>query len=109
MERVVLYKDKEGHDEIAIRVTTEECFSWGGYAICDLCNEIGDPFMYLCPELGSKALCQSCFDEHKEHVRFYEEDKKFIVAMLEEFTTSYRLSFSNSSLDTIRAFIKSLG
>lgn len=102
-DRVILYNDKDGELEIALHCTYRECYVWGGMAICDLCNE-QDSDLYLCPELGSKALCTNCFKEHKKSVKWYTEDTNAVFDELIIFVTSYGLYFSDRDYDMINQF-----
>lgn len=108
MERLVTYNGSDGYPELAIRVTLDECYDWGGFGICDLCNDEAKEYMYLCPELGSKALCQKCFDEHKTRVKLYKSDIEFMEYMLNDFVRYYKLSFTDDELKQIKAFIKQI-
>ena len=108
MERLVLYKGSDGYPELAIRVTLDECYNWGGFGVCDLCNADASDYMYLCPELGSKALCKECFNEHKSRVKLYKSDIDFMECMLHDFMKYYKLSFTNSDLEQISSFVKQI-
>lgn len=105
MDRVFIYDGSDGHKELAIKVTTEECFNWGGLAVCDLCNEDSDGFLYLCPELGSNALCSKCFEEHKGRVKFYQEDVPYILNSLLSYANNYGLEFSDTDMKTILTYV----
>ena len=105
MNRVTIYDGVDGFKELVIRVTVEECFSWGGFAVCDLCNADSDVYMYLCPELGSRALCEKCFEEHKGRVKFYQEDVPYILNSLLSFVNNYGLSFNEADLRIIDIYI----
>lgn len=106
--RIIIYKDKTDHDEIAIKCTLRECFEWGGLGICDLCNNISKEYVYLCPELGHKGLCEQCFEEHKQRVKWYPEDIKYLKDTLNTFIQCYGLSFSPADKSTINDFITSI-
>lgn len=56
-----------------IKCTKEDCFSWGGMAICDSCGEFMNQDVYLIFILG-QAFCPKCFKEWLEHSKRYEED-----------------------------------
>lgn len=105
MDRVFIYDGSDEHCELAIKVTVEECFNWGGLAVCDLCNEDSHEYMYLCPELGSNALCEKCFEEHKGRVKFYQEDSPYIINSLLSYVKNYSLFFTDNDLKTITKFI----
>lgn len=55
-------------------VTRDECLQWGGFGVCDLCNNDFDKG-YLIWVL-SDCICQSCFDDWMDHQTRYEEDLK---------------------------------
>lgn len=108
MERLMLYRGSDGYPELAIRVTLDECYNWGGFGVCDLCNADATTYMYLCPELGSKALCKECFDEHRSHVKLYKSDIEFMKCMIGDFIKYYKLSFTDDDLEQMRSFIKQI-
>lgn len=56
-----------------IKCTKEDCFNWGGAAICDNCGEFIEDEVYLIFVLG-QAFCKKCFDDWIKHSRRYEED-----------------------------------
>lgn len=114
--KVISYIGTDKQEEIAIECTVLDCLKWGGYGVCDLCNEsrlldTGDPDaqndrMYLCPELGSKALCEKCFKEHKERVKWYHEDFPFIEDTLKLYTSHYLPSMADEEIAKIKEFIE---
>lgn len=56
-----------------IKCTKEDCFDWGGMAICDNCGETMQEDIYLIYILHS-ALCKECFEDWAEYSKKYEED-----------------------------------
>jgi len=70
MKKVKLNYTKQGYSYI--KATKENCYNWGGMAVCDSCNEEMED-MYLIFILG-QALCEKCFKEWIEHSQRYEED-----------------------------------
>lgn len=56
-----------------IECTREECFSWGGAAICDYCNKNMFEKVYLIYILG-QAYCPKCFKQWLKRSKRYEED-----------------------------------
>ncbi len=73
MKRAKLYYTNKGYSYI--KVTNQDCFDWGGLAICDNCNENMKEDIYLIFILG-RALCEKCFKEWCERSKRYEEDLK---------------------------------
>ena len=70
-----------------IKMTPEDCFSFGGLCICDLCNKLvgsGD-FLYMSPLLGQKALCYDCFEHHKSFGKYYYQEEQFYSYSVEGF------------------------
>ena len=105
MAKVILYDDVDGSHELAIKVSIQDCYNWGGFGVCDYCNEEASDCLYLCPELGSYAYCEKCFMEHQGRVKLYQEDIPYIISSLKRFVSSYGLSFEKSDLDKINAYI----
>lgn len=101
--RVLIYKDKNDDTEIAIKVSIAEAINWGGMGMCDMCGLI-DNELYLCPELGLKALCTKCFKEHKKNVKWYIEDLHFTFNTLIQYVLNYNLKWSELDLDMIDEF-----
>lgn len=56
-----------------IKCTKEDCFKWGGMAICDYCNKPMFEEVYLIFILGS-AYCPKCFPEWVRRSEKDEED-----------------------------------
>lgn len=56
-----------------IKCTKEDCFNWGGMAICDSCSTPMFEDVYLIFILG-QAFCPKCFEEWLERSTRYEED-----------------------------------
>ncbi len=62
---------KQGYSYI--KCTKEDCFAWGGMAICDSCGETMNEDIYLIFILG-QAFCSKCFKEWIDRTKRYEED-----------------------------------
>lgn len=58
---------------IAYRTTVEEMASIGSPGICDECCSKPHDGGYLVPVLNH-WMCESCFNEWKEHAKFYPQD-----------------------------------
>ena len=56
-----------------IECTKDDCFNWGGLAICDCCGKPMFEKIYLIFILAS-AYCPQCFKEWLEHSKRYEDD-----------------------------------
>lgn len=56
-----------------IKCTKEECFAWGGMAICDSCGKSMNKEIYLIYVLG-QAFCSECFNDWTNRSKRYEED-----------------------------------
>lgn len=108
MAKVILYDDKNDDIEITVQCTQGECLAWGGLGLCDLCGNECDE-IYLCPELGSKGLCQGCFKEHKKMVQWYVEDTNAVFNTLIIFVQRYNLNLSENDLELINEFFRSKG
>lgn len=106
--RIVFYSGKDDETEIAVKVSLKEAIKWGGFGMCDMCGLI-DNELYLCPELGHKALCPKCFKEHKKMVKWYTEDLHFTFDTLIQYVLNYKLKWSESDLDLIDEFFASKG
>ena len=70
MKKVKLKYTKQGYSYI--KCTKEDCFNWGGMAICDDCSADMEE-VYLIFVLN-RALCKKCFEEWIEFSRRYDED-----------------------------------
>ena len=68
--RKLLYTDK-GYSYLIC--TKEECFKWGGMAICDSCGKLMNNEVYLIYILG-QAFCPNCFKEWTKESKRYEDD-----------------------------------
>ena len=53
-------------------VSKEDCYSWGGFAVCDLCGENFEKG-YLTFVLNN-CVCEKCFNEWLQRAKTYEED-----------------------------------
>lgn len=71
MKKVKLNYTNNGYSYI--KCTKDDCFNWGGMAICDNCNKTMMEEIYLVFVLG-RALCKECFGEWIKDSRKYEED-----------------------------------
>ena len=61
---------------VVYKISAEECFSFGGAAICDDCNTFCPQGGYLVPVLNY-FMCAHCFWEWNESCKFYPEDLEF--------------------------------
>ena len=68
--RARIEKTKQGY--MYAKVTTEDCFNWGGMSVCDTCNEMFEEG-YLVFVLG-RCICPKCFKEFASSTKAYEED-----------------------------------
>ena len=59
MKKVKLNYTDKGYSYI--KCTKEDCFNWGGMAICDDCNKPIMEDVYLVFVLG-RAYCKKCFE-----------------------------------------------
>lgn len=71
LKRVDLNYTDKGYSYI--KCTKEDCYKWGGAAICDNCADFMEKDIYLIFVLG-RALCKKCFDEWLKSAKKYEED-----------------------------------
>lgn len=71
LKKAKLNYTKQGYSYI--KCTKEDCFNWGGMAICDNCNKLMKEEIFLIFVLG-RALCRKCFDEWTDNATRYEED-----------------------------------
>lgn len=71
MKKVKLNYTDKGYSYI--KCTKEDCFNWGGLAICDDCNEPIMEDVYLVFVLG-RAYCKKCFEAWVQYSKRYEED-----------------------------------
>ena len=110
MEKVIIYKGQDHKDEIAFKVTVRQCLEWGGLGMCDLCGSVSKIgcFLYMCPEIGYHAICQKCFDEHKERVKWYECDKDIILDMISNLLKLYIKDLSDEDYSKIKQFKQSI-
>lgn len=116
MANIITYKGSDGQEEIAIRCTVQDCVNWGGYGVCDTCNksrllDTGDEdalrdHMYLCPELGSRALCEQCFEEHKKQVKWYKEDRDFVEETLVGYVNYNNLDIPDADMIKMYEFLQ---
>lgn len=72
-KKQIKYTDK-GYSYV--ECTENDCYNWGGIAICDYCNEKMNEKIYLIFVLGM-AFCPKCFHEWQKDSYRYENDIKF--------------------------------
>ena len=70
MKRVIT---KCGH--LAYKTSLDEALKWGGYGICDDCNDFALEG-YLVPVLNH-WMCEKCFKEWNDRAKFYAGDVPF--------------------------------
>lgn len=73
MKKVKLNYNRQGYSYLKCK--SNECFDWGGLAICDSCGKRMHGDVYLIFVLGS-AYCEKCFKDWCERSKKYEEDLK---------------------------------
>lgn len=56
-----------------LKCTKEDCFAWGGMAICDDCGKSMNDDVYLIYILA-QAFCPKCFKEWTERSTRFKED-----------------------------------
>lgn len=71
MKKAKLNYTKNGYSYIIC--TPEDCYNWGGAAVCDNCNKLMQKEIYLIFILG-RATCKECFEEWQKESKRYEED-----------------------------------
>lgn len=101
-DRVYLYLTKEKEKMIAIKYYYKET-EFKQDSICDMCAS-PDKLYYLCPELGHKALCTSCFRSYRQRSKWYQEDLHFSFNTLLVFVLQYGLTFDDTDLDLIQEY-----
>ena len=62
---------KQGYSYI--KCTADDCFDWGGMAICDDCGERMQDDVYLIFILA-RAYCPKCFENWIKRAKRYEDD-----------------------------------
>lgn len=62
---------KQGYSYV--RCTKDDCFKWGGMAICDSCNEFMQENVYLIYILN-QAFCEKCFKDWQKRSKKYDSD-----------------------------------
>lgn len=92
MKKVKLEYTKQGYSYI--KCTADDCFKWGGMAICDNCNEAMKEEIYLIFILG-RALCKSCFKEWENETKRYIEDIKLQKERHIEWYRAYGFNIEN--------------
>lgn len=70
--RELLYT-KQGYSYI--KCTEQDCYEWGGAAICDDCGKhmAGDVYLIY---ILARAYCPECFEDWIRHSKRYESDLK---------------------------------
>lgn len=59
-----------------LAVTREDCLKWGGFGVCDLCNDVF-AIGYLVPVLNN-CVCGKCFNRYLYgDIKIDPEDKAF--------------------------------
>ena len=116
MVKVIVYTGIDGEEEVAIECTVKDCLEWGGYGVCDLCGrsrllDTRDPNacndkLYLCPELGAKALCEKCFIEYKGRNKWHQEDFIFVINTLNLYIESYLPGMAQEEKNKLLKFIE---
>lgn len=71
---MIKFKNKVGY--VVYRISAEECFTFGGAAICDECNKFCSNGGYLIPVLNH-FMCDDCYNEWNSFCTFYPEDLDF--------------------------------
>ena len=70
MKEVKLNYTKNGYSYI--KCTKEDCFRWGGYAVCDSCGkDMEDCYLIF---ILAQAFCKNCFKDWLKNNKRYEED-----------------------------------
>lgn len=62
---------KQGYSYL--KCTAQDCYEWGGAAICDDCGEHMTEEVYLVYILA-RAYCPKCFDDWIKRATRYEDD-----------------------------------
>lgn len=73
MKTKKLYYTKQGYSYL--KCTAQDCYEWGGAAICDDCGETMTEDVYLIYILA-RAYCPKCFEDWQKRSTRYEEDLK---------------------------------
>lgn len=64
---------KQGYSYL--KCTVQDCYEWGGAAICDSCGEKIKGDVFLIYILG-QAFCSECFEDWTKRSKRYEDDIK---------------------------------
>lgn len=90
-DRVYLYKDNAGELQIALKtdamfvdvklITEDGCSEFNDISLCDSCGKHHKVY-YVCPELGTKGYCESCFTDYKKRAKWYQEDMHYTFNQL---------------------------
>lgn len=66
-----------------VDVTVEECLGWGGYCICNGCNNISSELKLV--YVLTDTYCPTCFNEWVERSKKYsKEDIEYDLALQKE-------------------------
>lgn len=76
---------------IAYKTTLPEIQSIGGLGICDECGSFHPEGGYLIPVLNHWQ-CQKCFNDWKEHAKYYPEDAEFEAKTAKYYETKIPLT-----------------
>lgn len=57
-----------------IEVSFKECTSWGGFGICDNCNNAFNKAYYVA--VLNRVFCEDCYLEWYLKATYYEEDRE---------------------------------
>lgn len=58
-----------------IEVSFKDCVGWGGFGICDNCNEQFSKAYYVA--VLNRVLCPKCYEEWIASATYYPEDSYF--------------------------------
>lgn len=64
------FKSRKGYR--VFKVSIEEIFNWGGFAVCDSCNSTAFDNVFI-PVLNS-CYCRECFNRWNSNHELYPED-----------------------------------
>ena len=58
-----------------INTTAVECLKWGGFGVCDHCNQSSNEGRFIA--VLNHWVCPECFDKLLKRAVVYEEDKPY--------------------------------
>ncbi len=64
-----------------IEVSNLECICWGGYAICDNCNDAFYKGFYVA--VLNRVFCPKCYEDFMQYATYYPEDSKIEIRNFE--------------------------